>query len=118
MMFWQSSLEHLAMWPPRHTDADVKQAFGPQLAAITFVHSGRSRVIRLPDSLLHSSRRGLGENFGSKVIGPASVPAIKITSAWPAAVPSFLSPGMSRAFSFTPCTSAQVGKSKRATGRG
>src|SRR5262249_55133225 len=42
---------------------------GTPLAAITFVHSGRPRVIRLPVSLRPSSRRGL-ENFGSKVIGP------------------------------------------------
>ena len=42
----------------------------PELAAITFVHSGRPRVIRLPVSRRPSSRRGLGENFGSKVIGP------------------------------------------------
>src|SRR5262249_60240701 len=71
---------------------------------------GRPRVTRLPAPLLPSPPRGFGKNFGWKVTGPASVPAIEITSAWPAAVPSFLSPGTSRAFSFTPCTSAQVGK--------
>jgi hypothetical protein len=117
MMFWQSSLEHLAMWPPRHR-CGCQAGLWPRTRRHHLRPLGRSRVIRLPGSLLPSSRRGLGENFGSKVIGPASVPAIEIASAWPAAVLSFLSPGMSRAFSFTPCTSAQVGKSKRATGRG
>src|SRR5262249_5113038 len=117
MMFWQSSLEHLAMWPPRH-----RRGCQSRLSARTDRHYlpplGLARMIRLPGSLLPSSRRGLGENFGSKVIGPASVPAIELTSAWPAPFPSPPSPGMSGAFSFPPCTSAQVEKSKRATGRG
>src|SRR5262249_62154962 len=117
LVFGQRWLNHLEMGPPRH-----RRGCQPRLSARTDRHYlpplGLARMIRLPGSLLPSSRRGLGENFGSKVIGPASVPAIEITSAWPAAVPSFLSPDMSRAFSFTPSTSAKLGKSKRATGRG
>src|SRR5262249_48457925 len=117
LVFGQRWLNHLEMGPPRH-----RRGCQPRLSARTDRHYlpplGLARMIRLPDSLLHSSRRGLGENFGSKVIGPASVPAIEIASAWPSAVLSLSQPRHVPAFSFTPCTTAQVAKSKRATGRG
>src|SRR5262245_24810842 len=69
---------------------------GTPLAAVTFVHSGRPRVIRLPVSLRPSSRRGL-ENFGSRVIGPRLCSSNRDCQRWPAAVLSFLSLGIHRA---------------------
>src|SRR5262249_54067007 len=83
LVFGQRWLNHLEMGPPRH-----RRGCQPRLSARTDRHYlpplGLARMIRLPGSLLPSSRRGLGENFGSKVIGPACVPAIEIASAWPA----------------------------------
>jgi hypothetical protein len=60
MMFWQSSLEHLAMWPPRHTCVTHASA---RTRRHHRAHSGRPRVIRLSVSLQPSSRSGTWREF-------------------------------------------------------
>src|SRR5262249_7939047 len=81
MMFWQSSLEHLAMWPPRH-----RRGCQSRLSARTDRHYLPPTRAPAHDQTFGfaAALAGLARISDASVSAPASVLRIKIASACPA----------------------------------